>query len=310
MTVLPPHRVVTAHRRVAAINSLGVTTSLAIALAFLGSQSVDARQIVAGPAVTPSDVHTAPQGDVSAVRTIPAERCSGIQFLNPEYLVFLPREHDGSKLPLVIFLHGAGGVGDDITQPKVRGKPTAIWEGIRRFGHGPAIVVAPQCLKRGRDGERGIWTPEDLNLFLEHLEATLPVDRRRIYLTGISMGGYGTWAWAAHDPQHFAAVAPIVGGIGREGPKAVTPEFDEWARSLARIPVHAFVGALDETVPPERSERMIAAIQKAGGRDATLTVYPDEGHGAGKAVVADRAFYDWLFSHTRDEAPSDGDPGP
>jgi len=117
---------------------------------------------------------------------------------------------------------------------------------------------------------------------------------------GISMGGYGTWAWAAQDPQHFAAIAPIVFGIGREGPKSVTPEFDQWATNLARIPVYAFVGALDKTVPPERSERRIAAIQKAGGKDARLKIYPEEGHNAGRVVVADQDFYDWLFAQKRD----------
>jgi hypothetical protein len=98
------------------------------------------------------------------------------------------------------------GVGDDIQQAKVKGKPTEIWQGIQKFKKGPCIVVAPQCLKNSKSGERGIWTPEDLNLLLQHLKATLPVDDRRIYLTGISMGGYGTWAWGAHDPQHFAAI--------------------------------------------------------------------------------------------------------
>ena len=276
---------------------------MAVALTFLGTGIVDARQPLASPLVTPSDVNPALQEDVPAVRTIPVELHSRIQCLNSEYLVFLPEEEDGSKFPLVIFLHGAGGVGDDIMQARVRGKPAEIWAGIHQFHKDPAIVVAPQCLKHDKNGARGIWTPEDLNLFLEHLKSTLAVDDRRIYLTGISMGGYGTWAWAAHDPQHFAAVAPIVGGIGREGPKAVTPEFDQWAGNLAQVTVYAFVGALDTTVPPERSERMISAIWKAGGREAKLKVYPDEGHGAGRAVVVDQEFYDWLFSHARDEKP-------
>lgn len=162
---------------------------------------MDARQPLASPLVTPSDVNPALQEDVPAVRTIPVELRSRIQCLNSEYLVFL------------------------------------------------------------------------------------------------------NWAWAAHDPQHFAAVAPIVGGIGREGPKAVTPEFDQWAGNLAQVTVYAFVGALDTTVPPERSERMISAIRKAGGREAKLKVYPDEGHGAGRAVVVDQEFYNWLFSPARDEKP-------
>lgn len=236
------------------------------------------------------------QRDAPAVRTLPHDLQKQVQFLNPEYLVYAPSGPSNDKLPLLIFLHGAGGVGQDIQQ--IKGVPSKLWNAIGKFGKGPCIVVAPQCLKTGK-GERGMWTPEDLNLWIQHLKVTLPVDDRRIYLSGISMGGYGTWAWAAHDPQHFAAIAPIVGGIGREGPKDVTPDFDQWATSLAKIPVYAFVGALDKTVPPERSERMIVAIQKAGGKEAKLKVYPEEGHGAGRVVVADPEYYDWLFSHQR-----------
>jgi dienelactone hydrolase len=83
----------------------------------------------------------------------------------------------------------------------------------------------------------------------------------------------------------------------------VTPDFDQWAASLAKIPVYAFVGALDTTVPPERSERMIAAIKKAGGKEAKLKVYPEEGHGAGRVVVADPEYYDWIFAQQRDASP-------
>ena len=77
---------------------------------------------------------------------------------------------------------------------------------------------------------------------------------------------------------------------------------DQWAVNLAKIPVHAFVGALDTTVPPDRSERMINAIRQAGGKEAKLKVYPNEGHGTGRVVVADRDYYDWLFAQKRDPA--------
>lgn len=235
--------------------------------------------------------------DAPVVRAIPPALLAKIEFLNPEYLVFSPGGDADTKVPLLIFLHGAGGVGDDTDQ--IKDKPAEAWEGIRKFNKGPCIVVAPQCLKKSKAGDRGIWTAEDLNLLLEHLKVTLPVDSSRIYLSGISMGGYGTWAWAAHNPEHFAAVAPIVGGIGREGPKAVTPDFDQWAVSLTKVPVFAFVGALDTMVPPERSGRMVAAIQKAGGKDAKIRIYPDEGHGAGRVVLQSEEFYEWMFSKKR-----------
>ena len=79
----------------------------------------------------------------------------------------------------------------------------------------------------------------------------------------------------------------------------MTPDFEQWATNLARIPVYAFVGAMDKTVPPERSERMIVAIQKAGGREAKLKIYSDEAHGAGRVVIASAEYYDWTFSQKR-----------
>ncbi len=216
--------------------------------------------------------------------------------LNPQYLVFLPKQDPDAAVPLLLYLHGAGGVGNNID--KVRGQASRVWEGIEKFKKGPCIVVAPQCSGKAREG--GGWIPEDLNILLAHLKSTLKVDEKRIYLTGNSMGGYGTWAWAGHHPEHFAAIAPVSGGIGPGGPKDVTPDLEKWAANLARIPVHAFAGGRDPVVPAERSERMIAAIRKAGGEEAKLRIYPDEGHNACGVVYSNAEFYEWLFSKKRE----------
>ena len=216
--------------------------------------------------------------------------------LNPQYLVFSPKEKAEEKIPLVIYLHGAGGVGDNIR--KITGQAAAIWQGIAKFDKGPCLLVAPQCLKRGREG--GGWQPDDLDILLSHLKATLPVDETRIYLTGNSMGGMGSWAWGGHSPKHFAAVAPVSGGIGPGGPKDVTPNLEKWVANLAQVPVYAFVGAKDRVVPAERSERMIALIHKAGGKDARLKTYPEQGHNARSVVYSTSEFYDWMFSKQRD----------
>jgi predicted peptidase len=162
-------------------------------------------------------------------------------------------------------------------------------------------VVAPQCRRTSsKTDERGVWLPEDLELFLQHLKAThAEIDAERVYLTGNSMGGYGCWVWGGHHPEHFAAIAPIVGGIGRKGPKDVTPDLDQWAANLAKVPVYAFVGAKDRVVPAERSVRMIDAIRKAGGRRAKIKIYAEEGHGASKAVFSSAAYFDWMFSQKR-----------
>ena len=100
-------------------------------------------------------------------------------------------------------------------------------------------------VEKTRTGQRGGWIVEDLNLFLQDLKANFPLDSHRIYLTGNSMGGYGTWAWAAHNPEHFAAITPVVGGIGPRGPKDVTPDLAKWGAKLTTVPVYAFAGAKD-----------------------------------------------------------------
>jgi predicted peptidase len=216
--------------------------------------------------------------------------------LNPQYLVFSPEKKTEAKLPLVIYLHGAGGVGENIR--KIRGQAGALVRGINKFGKGPCLVVAPQCVKKTRAG--GGWIPADLNILLQHLKATLPIDEKRIYLTGNSMGGYGSWVWGGHHPEHFAAVAPVSGGIGPGGPKDVTANLNKWAANLAKVPVYAFAGGNDRVVPAERSQRMIAEIKKAGGKNAKLKIYPNEGHNARRVVFTNAEYYQWLFSQKRD----------
>lgn len=236
--------------------------------------------------------------EVPVVHKMDPLRQKETKFLNPEYLVFLPEAAASEKkLPLLIYLHGSGGRGSDIK--KVKGQAMGVWRGLNKFGKVPCIVVAPQCAAKVEGAEKSTWTPADLNQLLEQVSATLPVDSNRVYLTGNSMGGYGAWVWAAHNPEHFAAVAPISGGTGRGGPKDVTKEIDRWAKNLAKVPVYAFVGAKDKVVPAERSESLVAAIVKAGGKQAKLKVYPDQGHNARQVVLSTPEFYDWLFSKTK-----------
>ncbi|MEC7862036.1 MAG: prolyl oligopeptidase family serine peptidase [Verrucomicrobiota bacterium] len=217
--------------------------------------------------------------------------------LNSQFVAFVPKENPELKVPLIIYLHGAGGKGDDLNMIKRQVMP--LLKGIQKFTKEQCIVVAPQCLKESRNGGRGTWKVEELNLFLEQLKKTLPMDANRIYLTGNSFGGYGAWLWGGHNPEHFAAILPIVGGIGPGGPKDVTPDLDKWAAKLAQVPVYAFAGKKDRVVPAERSERMVAAIRKAGGDQAEIKVYPNEAHGAKRTVLSGPEFYQWMFSKKR-----------
>ncbi len=217
--------------------------------------------------------------------------------INSDFLVFSKDLKGLKKVPLVIYLHGAGGRGNNIES--ITGQVVPLWRGIVKNIEDPCIVVAPQCLREARGGGRGSWRYQELNEWLNQLKATLPIDLTRIYLTGNSMGGYGSWLWGGNSPEHFAAIAPIVGGIGAGGPKAVTKDLDKWAKNLAKVPVYAFAGAKDKVVPAERSERMVSAIRKAGGKLARIKIYPNEGHGAKRLVISSAEYYEWMFSQKR-----------
>ena len=234
---------------------------------------------------------------------LPAEQAAKTTSLNPNYLVEViesakpANDQAKKKSPLLIYLHGSGGRGNDIN--KIRGHIRRIAPGITKFQKTPCIVVAPQCLKTTKDGAKTTWQPTDLNILLEHLKKTLPIDTSRIYLTGNSMGGYGSWAWGAHSPQHFAAIAPVVGGTGPGGPKDVTPHLKQWAKNLTSVPVFAFAGELDKVVPAERSEQMVAEIKKAGGTKAKIKVLKNQGHNAGKIVFNSQEYFDWIFTQQK-----------
>lgn len=199
--------------------------------------------------------------------------------LTCDYLLSLPKGY-GQKdqsWPLILFLHGAGERGSDLNRVKMHGPPKLIEQGKDL----PFIVVSPQC-------PTGIWWTEKLDTLialLDEIESKYDVDPSRIYLTGLSMGGFGTWALACEKPERFAAVVPICGG-------------GEWflADRLKKVPVWAFHGGKDSVVPIELSEKMVQAVKRAGG-DAKLTVYPEANHDSWTATYDNPKLYDWLLSH-------------
>jgi predicted peptidase len=201
-----------------------------------------------------------------------------------KYLLYLPADYDKrDKWPLVLFLHGAGERGDDLNAIKRHGPPKLIEHG-KQF---PFIVVSPQCPKDHW------WNNElvGLNALLDDVVSKYKVDQDRVYLTGISMGGFGTWALAAYTPQRFAAIIPICGG----GEPLL-------ARAIRHIPVWAFHGAKDPIVPVKRSQDLVDALVHSHG-DAKLTIYPDALHDSWTATYENPAIYEWLLAHKRPEKP-------
>jgi predicted peptidase len=195
-----------------------------------------------------------------------------------KYWLFLPADYkkDGST-PLMLFLHGAGERGNNLELVKKWGPPKLVAKDPKfQF-----LVVSPQCPK----GER--WDVEQMVALVKHVAATHRVDRQRMYCTGLSMGGYGTWAITAKYPKLFAAAVPICGG----GDPAN-------ATALAKLPIWAFHGDKDTSVPLERSQVMVDAIREAGG-DAKLEIYPGVGHNSWSQTYANPELYRWLLSHQK-----------
>ncbi|MGI6374802.1 MAG: dienelactone hydrolase family protein [Anaerolineae bacterium] len=198
-----------------------------------------------------------------------------------DYWLHLPPGYeDGGEWPLILFLHGAGERGSDLQLLKKHPLPAMLDAPDADL---PFIVVSPQC---PLEGWWSMMTP-DLVALLDDIEARYRVDRQRVYLTGLSMGGFGAWALAIAAPERFAAIAPICGGY--HGPT--------WfVRALQGVPVWAFHGAQDPVVPLEMTERLVDTLREAGG-DVRLTVYPELEHDSWTVTYHNPALYDWFLSH-------------
>jgi len=209
------------------------------------------------------------------------------QHVRLDYLLYVPPGYaadPAKRWPLVLFLHGAGERGSELQKVAVHGPPKLVKQG-REF---PFILASPQC------PENQVWDDAALIALLDQLQASLRVDPARVYVTGLSMGGYGTWALAQRHPQRFAAVAPICGGGDRI--RALLPAQREALKTLG---VWAFHGAKDNVVTLAESERMVDAFKRAGVSDIQLTVYPEAGHDSWTEAYNTEALYDWLLKHSR-----------
>jgi predicted peptidase len=201
-----------------------------------------------------------------------------------DYLLYLPDGYDESnRYPLILFLHGAGERGDDLDLLKLQGIPRRLAEGRGL----PFIVVSPQCPLNES------WVPfrDGLIALVDEIVVNYAVDKKRVYPTGLSMGGFGTFEVARRHPTRFAAVAPICGGLHILVDPGMT------AQVLKGLPIWVFHGAKDDTVPVESSQVVVDAL-KAAGSSVKFTVYPNADHDSWTETYDNPDFYDWLLQHT------------
>lgn len=199
------------------------------------------------------------------------------------YVVYVPQNYDASKQsPIILFLHGSGETKGGAKQPKDVGIGPAIQKREKSF---PFIVVIPQSEQRtwkadSDDGKRA----------LAMLDATIKeynADPKRVYLTGLSMGGFGTWGMAVAHPERWAAIVPICGRGNVEK-----------ADVIKDLPCWAFHGDKDTAVNVSGSRDMIAALKKAGG-NPKYTEYPGVGHNSWDNAYGTNELYKWLLEQTK-----------
>lgn len=204
-----------------------------------------------------------------------------------DYLIHFPAEYhdfDGPR-PLIVFLHGAGEVGADVTQLKNLDVVHFAQSGPVAKEDFPFIAVSPVTPKHG-------WEPQRVKLFLDKLIQSrtrrFKIDPNRVYLTGFSMGGFGTFRTAEEYPDLFAAVAPVAGGGDVEK-----------AERLKSVPIWAFHGDADDVVDYHSSADIIQAVQKAGNRDARLTTVTGGTHGICPNAYGRAELYRWMLRHRK-----------
>jgi predicted peptidase len=194
-----------------------------------------------------------------------------------DYLLYHPQKETAGPPPLLLFLHGMGERGHDLSLVKKHGPPRVIEGGTEL----PFVIAAPQC------AEGAVWQPHSLLALVDDLLERYDLDSRRVYVTGLSMGGSGTWALANAHPDRFAAIAPICGPFTMVDPTGFT-----------NLPIWCFHGAMDETVPVTDSLRMVGWLRNSGS-DVRFTVYPDAGHDSWTEAYAGSELYEWLLTHKK-----------
>lgn len=214
------------------------------------------------------------------------ERASADPASELSYLLYLPRDYqqDSEKRwPLVLFLHGRGESYGPLSLVAKWGPPRFAQRGDDL----PYILVSPQCPGNGSWSDDTRQT--QLSQLLDEICQELKVDPSRVHLTGLSMGGSGSWRLAAKHPQRFATVVPICGGGDPDD-----------AEKLKALPIWVFHGDQDEAVPISESTEMVEAIRAAGGDQIRFTTLEHVGHNSWSPAYALPDLYTWMFEHSID----------
>ncbi|PZC52050.1 MULTISPECIES: prolyl oligopeptidase family serine peptidase [unclassified Mesotoga] len=203
-----------------------------------------------------------------------------------DYFLSLPRQYASEEAdwPLILFLHGAGERGDNLQLLRKHGIPRIVSE----MADFPFITISPQC------PENDWWLNrlQDLKFLLDTVVKQYRVDTSKMYLTGLSMGGFGTWHMAVEYPDLFAAIAPVCGGgLGILG-------FPERVLEIKDLPIWAFHGGKDNIVSVEESRTLIRTLKDAGGKPM-LKIYPEAGHDSWTETYSDPELYEWFMSNRK-----------
>ena len=194
--------------------------------------------------------------------------------IHMKYLLYVPdMESPENGFPLMLFLHGSGERGDDLELVKKHGPPSFL----DHRSDFPFMVASPQC----PEGKQ--WEPYKLIELLNELAGIANIDTSRVYVTGLSMGGHGTWDLAMFAPERFAAIAPVCGkgDVSR-------------ACILKDMPTWVFHGARDKVVPSSYSDEMVEALQDCGAY-VKYSLYPDVDHFSWVPAYEDQELYEWLL---------------
>lgn len=199
-----------------------------------------------------------------------------------KYVLYTPDAYKDSDedFPLIVFLHGAGERGTDLSKVSVHGPLQYIKEGNKIN----AVILAPQC----PDGV--YWQPHEVAALVKKVIKENRIDEKRVYLTGLSMGGYGVWATGGEYPELFAAMAPVCGAIYR-------PIYRNIAH-IKEMPIWVFHGALDDVVLPENSNKMVKTLKEAGN-DVKYTVYPFANHDSWTETYNNPELYEWMLAQKK-----------